>query len=243
MNADNTDANLLCMEKTVIQRVISSLATGRECKLRAVELLETHDVPHSLQHVLHLAKHGNPEVRARSLQLLGNYKCRQSASALVGALRDADMLVRTAAAESIGDLRPAEGFMPLVRAMDDKSPFVRAAASLSLTHYPSFKAKQALQKRLAMESNSSVKLRICAALYSLGDFSMLDKVTPFLKDRNYRNRCAAANYLGGINKGRDVSRVRRILTDTLAAENVVAVKSSIEAALQEMDASCETVKQ
>lgn len=218
-----------------LYRISAALVSGKQRELRAIELLERFKIEGADTFIMKLTSSENAEVRARAMELLGGIKCRKdSINALVCGLRDPDILVRSTAAQSLGEARSNVALNPLLRALEDRSDVVRSAAAITLGRYGAARVLVEIVEHLRREKVASVKLRLFGAMYLLGKRDILPSIVAFLSDKNYRNRCAAANILPEIVTLRDRSFVSFELTGSLEKETTAAARSSIKHALQRL---------
>lgn len=110
--------------------------------------------------------------------------------------RDPQWLVRLCCAESLAKLPSHSSISALRSALYDKNPLVRGYAAASLARMPRAKQSKAwISARLNTETLAAARLRMLAALYSLGHQKSLRELLEFLEHEKPSIVKATANCL------------------------------------------------
>jgi len=185
---------------------------------------------------MELSRDIDEEVRFRAIEGLGFLPATvESRGAIAKALSDSDSLVRTAAVEIIGSWPAKHAEHLLVEALGDVDELVRASAIVSLGSIGSKQSVWLLERTYRSQSCSSTEQLSCAvALYSLGRRAYLTNALAFLDHECYQIRSAAANLLRDFTATRDIPRVLEKLRASISVESTNAVRSSIQAAIEDL---------
>jgi HEAT repeat protein len=206
-----------------------------EALLLVIDLIENSRFPGRTKLIVDLCRHENAEVRLWAVELLDRVPRQVAIKMLIALARDKDMLVRTTVMEMISCIgtRDSTLMSVLIDGIKDVSPFVRAHAAISLGELKQKSSVTILKSTLEKEKYRSVRLALYYALYLLyfSRNTYLQNVLEFLDDKNYRNRCAAANLLGNVHET-DRRKVIQALRCRQSKENTVAVNSSISSSLK-----------
>jgi HEAT repeat protein len=178
-----------------------------------------------------------PEVRMEAVATLGHVLASSGSAPpeLLAALRDRSRLVRVAGCEALGQIGDQATLHALSAMLLDRDSLVRAFAGMALGRFPAPAVTQRLQAALDNERSMRARVGIADGLLQHRNLQGLQMLLAALKSRQYRVRCAAANSIGHA-KLPDGTRpeVMRHLKLALAAEQTVAARSSLRAAMSRL---------
>lgn len=190
----------------------------------------------------YLSQDGKEEVRARVAEILVLSDSHEGEKILIKLLTDKDELVRVNACDSLCNSTSLEVINLLKeRILKDKSILVKGYAALSIadivsnTGYDKNELSKFLKDALEKQKVVWVKINFYKVLYMLGEESYLDKLLNELQNKLYRNRCAVVNVLSEIVSERNLGIIKTALIGRLEKEKTIAVRSSIEKAIQSID--------
>ena len=106
------------------------------------------------------------EERVRLCRALGVIGENGSVGVLILALKDENPLVRQQALAALSRFAPADksAEAAMIAALDDPNTLVRGSAGSLLSHVHTDAAKQAIEKRIAVETDTSVRISLTEAL-------------------------------------------------------------------------------
>lgn len=216
--------------------VLSKALTDRSPTIRgfAVELIGDNDLGGLLEEVMQLINDRNSEVRALAIDCVtrigeNNYPIKT----IAGRLFDKDELVRVAAAEALAERGDSSALADLYKALKDKSPLVRGFVAEAIGSIGTNGSADVLEKYLEREKDERAKVGYYVGLSLLDGRNVLQDLIDLFDSDDYRTRSAVVNSLDQINiKGKGAVKIRAFLDNAHKSEQTIAVKSSIENALE-----------
>lgn len=185
--------------------------------------------------LIKLTRHYDNEVRRTVIESLVNYNSNDVINAIIVLLEDSDELVRITAAESLGLLKSSKSIPSLVKSLSDKSELVRSYAAASLGEIGDKNIIYTLKEKLKQEKRNAARLGYYYGLYLLGEKEYLNNIIKLLKTKSYKVRSSSVNSLVNMVNKENVLLIKNELNKALITEQTIAVKSSIQAALSEIE--------
>lgn len=201
-------------------------------KLEEIELIISEE-EYGFERLVQLSNDSNCEVRLRAIEAL--YPFSDTPQVIVRAresIKDPDELVRITGLELLGDWREMSSLPDIISCLKDDEWLVRANAAITLGKLGDKAAIDAIEAKLDDVSNDEELLRYYIALWCLGEKPYRKKALDFLKNPNYRIRCAVANLLVDCEGYLDRKNFVKELDNALKKEKTEAVRSSIRNALE-----------
>ena len=178
-------------------------------------------------------KNSDPIIRLEALNALGLFYDGDIDRAILSSLNDKDELVKTEALDNIIlPKNPDKVFKKIAKLLNEKSWLVQAYAIDALAYNNAKKYKTKIKKLLKKNINEELKVRVYYALYVFGEHKFLNKLLNMLSNKNYRVRCAVANYLIEICNKKNNKIIKNKLSKALKTEKTKATKSSFRLALK-----------
>lgn len=217
-----------------------------EEKLSILDKIEErlYDEQTSIEYLMTLFNDKEDEIRSRVAEVLILFESFQAKQILLKLLNDKDELVRTNVCDSLSNINSLDVVNILKsKVKNDKSSLVRSYAILAIVdifinNKFDIKENLVLFFKTALKKEKIIGVKICyyKALYILlGDNNYLFLLIAELNNRLYRNRCATVNLLISlINKG-NKNIIYEALVKRLNIEKTIAVKSSIEKIIDNLD--------
>jgi len=162
-----------------------------------------------------------PDVRVSSAYALGRSREDESVQSLILLLSDPDESVRVAAAKAIGIHADERAVDALVNALSDSNGFVVTAALETLGKIRSERSRDAILGTLKSEDDEIKRTAISALT---GFQGVIDRIVPFLRDRDWATRKVAVEVIGG----QDDPKGRAIIEEMYDLEDDRTVKRTIE---------------
>jgi len=194
----------------------------RKAVIQALSAIGTDEAVRYLSHAL---TDENADVRISSILSLGVSGGPGVLDSLAILSSDPDNSVRVAAAKSLGLLRQERAVETLIGLLDDVNGFVVATAIESLAAVGGEDAKRAITSMLSSE-DEEIRRTAITALAVFTDTE--ERIIPFLGDRDWATRAAAARAL----QGKTGDRVGRELRKLLEAEEDPAVIKAVEESMR-----------
>lgn len=209
---------------------------NREVRITAIAALGELPVnPMIKSSLLLLTEDPDEEVRYLALEALWGYTGEEVFDAHVRRLKDSDELVRMSAVEGLGELRDARAEKYLVRSLSDEEEIIRRDAAAGLGKIGVQTAIPVLQKHLQQEKSSLAKVGIYNGLYLLGSQIHLQSLLNLLSDPSYVVRCAVANTVVTLADQENEKSIKKALKVALRKESTIAVQSTIQEVLDELN--------
>jgi HEAT repeat protein len=202
----------------------------------AVELVGDRNLVGILPDVIPLLEDRDSEVRALAIESITKLaKSDLPVKSIARCLFDKDELVRIAAAEALAEFGNAAALIDLYTALQDKAPLVRAYVAEAIGAIGAKESVSVLEKHLSDENDDRAKVGFYIGLHKLGQNNRLADLIDFLRNEDYRIRSAVTNSFSilGLSKPEILQVIDR-LAALKTKEETIAVKSSIEAALEDL---------
>jgi HEAT repeat protein len=190
--------------------------------------------PRPLARLLKLSRDSDAEIRWRAFELLAESKDPRVTKRFADGLSDPDEIVRLECIDALADTRD-RSVVPLLRSkLEDPDALVRREAALALGRIGDIDSVPVLEKR-ASHATRTEKVGIYAGLICLGRQQYLSSLLGLMAGTDYHVRSAVANTLVGmvdVLSPKARALVVAKLKSTLAREETIAVRTSIEEALR-----------
>ncbi|WP_167527229.1 HEAT repeat domain-containing protein [Paenibacillus cellulositrophicus] len=204
-------------------------------KLSAIEMLSSFNTFSNVKNILiQLTTHAEIEVRMYAIESLSYFSGEDVGDAIVARLHDSDSLVRITAAEVLGYIGYKKAVPYLCNALSDKNELVRAYAAEALGKLGDTSLISILKNQLQVENRNVARLGFYIGLFLLGE-KHLDSILEMLKCKSYRVRSAVANSLVTLVNEENFHKIKDSLEKAYRKEKVIAVSSSLQAALSELN--------
>ncbi|MBJ9992380.1 MULTISPECIES: HEAT repeat domain-containing protein [Paenibacillus] len=205
-------------------------------KLSAIEMLSSFNTSSNVKNILiQLTTHAEIEVRMYAIESLSYFSGEDVGDAIVARLHDSVSLVRITAAEVLGYIGYKKAVPYLCNALSDKNELVRAYAAEALGKLGDTSLISILKNQLQVENRNAARLGFYIGLFLLGEKHFLDSILEMLKCKSYRVRSAVANSLVTLVNEENFHKIKDSLEKAYRKEKVIAVSSSLQAALSELN--------
>lgn len=179
------------------------------------------------------AKSDNYELRIGAIEKMAKYKKYKITLCLIDFLcKEKDSLILIATMETISTLKIRSAIKPLLKKLHHKDYMVRGYAAITLSNISKKITLRYLSKLVKKEHSSWTKAVFYIALYTVGNYNVLNNLLCLLKSKRYRVRSVIVNSLPDMELGGNKDFVISVLKDRLKTEKTVAVSSSIENTLK-----------
>ncbi len=187
----------------------------------------------SLEQVLALSRDPDEEVRMRAIEKCAEFPKEDVYDRCVEALGDADSLVRAEALETLAGWSDKSDLELIATCLDDPEEMVRCSAIDAIGEVGELAEVSILEQSL-LKATEREMVSIYSAIRKIDpkNEQPLWSLMELLNNGDYRIRCAVANSLqSDLCFEGDLPKIESRLRGTLANEDTMAARSSIEAAL------------
>jgi HEAT repeat protein len=240
--------------KTVLERITAAHALGENSEVLTVEIAKAlkDRSPRVRETVVCVIQKQQLSEFAAGVEVClsdRNWMLRAAAAVCLGALlestrvphlglrklvvSDPEWVVRIDAMESLANIEDLGAIEQIATRLDDENGIVRSYCAGILVEMSGLAYKSDLRKLLQRENDPRAKVGILAALFSIGDHSLLSHLLELLHSEEYQTRCAVVHSVEDLSlNSEEQATVIKTLVKLRRTDPTRAVTSTITTVLK-----------
>ena len=216
-----------------VKYLVDALKDENEyCRRSAVEVLNEVGNPNSVKVLLAAIKDDDWWVRARAGDALADIGGPKVMDSVLELIKDKDEDIRRTAIEILNAMKDERAVDALMKATDDSDWWVRERAVDALAQIDSKKAVPKLVSMLGSDAKTNTV--VLRALGKLGDYTLIEKITPLLNQPDQQVQVEAIKAITQLATEQHVDTVRTLLNKIKQSSNP-AIINSADKALKDID--------